>query len=244
MSKISPANLPQAQSATVTITGTGFEANSTVLWNGTAVPTTFVNSTTLQVTLTAAQVQNLGSAQVTVNNPGPGGSATIPVAVLVYPVPTVTAVSPSSLPAGAPGQTITVTGTNFVSGLMVQLDATAYPTTYASATSLTVQISAAALASGRTANLTVQNPDPLPAVSFAFNLPVTAPTPALTLISPLAVAQGASSATITLTGAGFEANSTAQWNGSSRSTLFVNPSSLRMTLTGQTWRMQARGRLR
>ncbi|HVG26932.1 MAG TPA: IPT/TIG domain-containing protein, partial [Acidobacteriaceae bacterium] len=231
VSDISPKSVAQARQATITITGTGFESNSAVTWNGVAVPTTFVNGTTLQVSLTADQVQSLGNAQVTVNNPGPGGSATVPVAVLVYPVPTVTAVSPASAAVGSGAKLVTVTGTNFIAGSVVQLDATAYPTASASATSLTAQIPAAAFASGRTANLTVQNPDPLPAVSLSFPFPVTAPTPLLGSISPTIGVQGSTSATITLTGTGFEANSAMQWNGSARPTTFVNPTSLRATLT-------------
>jgi hypothetical protein len=62
--------VPQAAAATVTVSGTGFEANSVVAWNGNARPTTYVNSTTLQIALSAADVQNFGTGTVTVVNPG------------------------------------------------------------------------------------------------------------------------------------------------------------------------------
>jgi uncharacterized repeat protein (TIGR01451 family) len=243
VSGISPNGVPQAHDATLTITGTGFESNSTVSWNGTAVPTTFVNSTTLTITLTASQVQSLGDAQITVNNPGPGGTTTVPVAVLVYPAPTVTAVSPASVPAGSGSTQIVVTGTNFVQGSVVQLDATAYPTTYISTTSLTAQIPASGWAAGRTANVTVQNPDPTPAVSLSFSLPVTAPTPVLIGIAPVTVVQGASGATIAVTGTGFEANSSVQWNGAARTTTFVNSNYLRVALTAADLASAGSGRI-
>lgn len=67
---LSPQVVAQGAPATVTVNGSGFEANSVVMWNGVAHATTFVNGTTLQVTLTAADLQNYGTGQITINNPG------------------------------------------------------------------------------------------------------------------------------------------------------------------------------
>lgn len=228
---ISPTSLPQAQSATLTITGTGFESNSTVQWNGTALTTAFVSSTTLTVSLTAAQVQSLGSAQITVNNPGPGGSATDPVAVLVYPVPAITSISPASVAQGSPTLQITITGTNFVTGSVVFFDQTAIPTTYISSTSLTAQVPAYLLASGHNASVAVQNQTPIVTMSSPATFAVTAPTPVLTSISPNTVGAGYKGGTIALTGTGFELNSVGQWNGSSRTTYYDNSTLLYMVVT-------------
>jgi hypothetical protein len=68
---LSPGSTPQGVPATITVNGSGFEANSVVMYNGAARPTTFVNGTTLQVSLTAADLQSFGSGQIPVNNPGP-----------------------------------------------------------------------------------------------------------------------------------------------------------------------------
>jgi trimeric autotransporter adhesin len=229
---LSPSSVPQATAASITISGSGFESNSSVLWNGTAVPTTFVNSTTLQVSLTADQVKSLGSAQITVNNPGPGGTTTTPVAVVIYPLPTVSSVTPSSIPVGYPSSVqITVTGTNFLSGSVVLLDTAPLATTYVSATTLTAVIPATALANGRTATIAVQNPNPLAGASSTISLSITGQIPALSSVAPNTVAQGASGATITLTGIGFVPGSVAQWNGSPRTTTYVNSTRLSMALT-------------
>jgi hypothetical protein len=45
---LSPRSVPQGVPATITVNGSGFEANSVVMCNGAARPITFVNGTTLQ----------------------------------------------------------------------------------------------------------------------------------------------------------------------------------------------------
>ena len=63
----------------MTITGTGFASGATVAFSGTFVQinsTTFVNSTTLTLNVTVHSVAALGARNVTVTNPGGGGSGT------------------------------------------------------------------------------------------------------------------------------------------------------------------------
>ena len=58
---------------TVTITGYNFMSSSAVLWNGSARTTTYTSSTQVQAQITAADIANSGSAQLSVTNPAPGG---------------------------------------------------------------------------------------------------------------------------------------------------------------------------
>src|ERR1043166_3305638 len=53
---------------TLTVNGSNFVSTSTVRWNGTALTTTFVSSTQLTATVTAALVASPGIASVTVVN--------------------------------------------------------------------------------------------------------------------------------------------------------------------------------
>jgi len=56
------------------VTGTNFNGNASINWNGTALTTTFVSGTQLTATIPAADVASAGTAAVTVTNPGtPGG---------------------------------------------------------------------------------------------------------------------------------------------------------------------------
>jgi hypothetical protein len=110
--------------ATITVTGTGFETNSVVLWNGSPRPTTFVSETTLQVALSATDLQQNAVGAITVNNPGPDGSTSSAAALNVtsQPIPSVTAVSITSTnySGGCPQLLVTVTGANFNSDSSIQ----------------------------------------------------------------------------------------------------------------------------
>ena len=81
---ISPASaLAGAAAQTVTVTGTGFVPTSTVTFNGAAVTPTITSSTQLTFPLTAAAQAAVGSFQVVVSNPAPGGGTSSPVSFLV-----------------------------------------------------------------------------------------------------------------------------------------------------------------
>lgn len=163
---------------------------------------------------------------------GGGGSSagTQPTQPTQNPTPTVTSVTPATVVAGSAAQTLTVSGTGFLSSSVVNFNSTALATSYVSATSLTATLPASAIAADGSAKITVTNPSPGGGVSGAFSFAISVPTPAVASLSPQRVPQGAA-ATITLTGTGFEANSVVQWNGSPRPTTFVNPTTLQVVLT-------------
>ncbi len=71
------------------VTGSGFVPASVVVWNGQDRPTQYLNATTLSASITAADVDSVGSFDVTVRNPQPGGgtSPTGVASVTVRPVP-------------------------------------------------------------------------------------------------------------------------------------------------------------
>src|SRR5271165_3399620 len=56
------------------VTGTNFNSNATINWNGTALTTTHVSGTQLTATVPDADVATAGTAQVTVTNPGTAGT--------------------------------------------------------------------------------------------------------------------------------------------------------------------------
>jgi FG-GAP-like repeat/Abnormal spindle-like microcephaly-assoc'd, ASPM-SPD-2-Hydin/FG-GAP repeat len=58
---------------TLTVNGTGFINSSVVNWNGSPRATTYVSSTEVTATITAADIAKAGSFKVTVTNPAPGG---------------------------------------------------------------------------------------------------------------------------------------------------------------------------
>jgi len=84
LTSLSPNTGPMNTSATVTLTGTGFAANSTVAMNGTNVTATYVSSTQLTVAIPASSTTLPGNLNFTVTTPAPGGGTTAPLAYTVY----------------------------------------------------------------------------------------------------------------------------------------------------------------
>jgi hypothetical protein len=67
------AAAPGSPAFTLTVNGTGFVSGAVVNWNGSARATTFVSSSQLTASITAADVATAGTATITVTNPTPGG---------------------------------------------------------------------------------------------------------------------------------------------------------------------------
>lgn len=79
------ATPPGGPGFTLTVNGSGFVSNATVNWNGTVLPTTFVNQGQLTATVPAANIASNQTVSVTVTNPAPGGgtSNSVPFTVTV-----------------------------------------------------------------------------------------------------------------------------------------------------------------
>jgi uncharacterized repeat protein (TIGR01451 family) len=177
---------------TLTLNGSNFISSSIAQWNGGNRTTTFVNSTQLTASITAADILTAGSASVTVFNPtiillkpqGSAGQATTAPAgntsnALTFtinapnPVPTLTSLVPSSLAAGGAAFTLTLNGTNFISSSVAQWKGVARTTTFVSATQLTAAISASDIATPGTAAVTVFNPTPGGGTSNSLTFTIT-----------------------------------------------------------------------
>jgi hypothetical protein len=74
LSSISPQSaLLRGKTFTLTVNGSNFAPSSTVSWNGTALPTTFLNSEQLSATVAASLITQMGSGQISVSTGSPGG---------------------------------------------------------------------------------------------------------------------------------------------------------------------------
>lgn len=146
--------------ATITVSGTGFVASSTVQVNGSARTTTFVNGTQLSFAPTVADLAAPGTLAVTVSNAAPGGGTAAAVNLTVTAgTPMIASVSPNSILTGSADTTVTITGTNFVSTSVAYLGSTtALATTYVSSTEIKAVVPTASLTSLGWLALTVQTP--------------------------------------------------------------------------------------
>ncbi|MBV9872665.1 MAG: IPT/TIG domain-containing protein [Frankiaceae bacterium] len=123
---VSPNSGPTTGGQSITVTGTGFVSGTTVKsgqGGNPAIPATnVVVVTPTQITATTGGGATAGKFHLVVTVPGAAPSAANPSDFYRYsnPQPTVTAVSPNSGPTTG-GQSITVTGTGFVTGATVKI---------------------------------------------------------------------------------------------------------------------------
>ena len=109
-------------------------------------------------------VASNGALTEVAGSPFPGQSAALQSLTAFPPksckslAPTLTSISPTSAVAGGAAITLTVNGTNFVSGSAVNFNGSALATTFVSATQLTATILASDIASAGSFNVTVTNP--------------------------------------------------------------------------------------
>lgn len=157
LSLLSPSTVGRGGSDFIlTLTGTNFDAASTVTWNGTGRQTTYVSPTQLLVDIAASDIVTAGSYPVVVMKPATPGvpSNTLSVTVANAAL-SLTKVSPTSVTAGNTAFTQTVFGTGFDVTSVVQWNGSSRTTTFVSTTELLAQISATDVASVATANVTV-----------------------------------------------------------------------------------------
>jgi hypothetical protein len=76
------------------------------------------------------------------------------------PVPAISTLSPSSAAAGSAAITLSLSGSNFINGSVVNWNGTALPTTFVSSSSLTASVASTLLATAGTASVNVFNPAP------------------------------------------------------------------------------------
>lgn len=156
------------------VNGAGFICDGDlVLWNGSSRAVTGCTNTQLAASISANDIATAGTASIVVNSSQLTSNQV--VFVINNPVPAISSLSPASVFAGTGPLTLTVNGSNFVSGSFVRLNGTPYPTTFVSSRQLTASISAIAVSSATTASVTVANPPPGGGISNAVDFIVTAP---------------------------------------------------------------------
>ena len=234
---LSPARMPAGSADfSLTVTGSGFDAFSKVQWNGVNRPTTVANVRTLRATISAGDVASVGTANITVFTPAPGGgfSASLPFTIDQPPVLTISA------PTVAPGGSETMTLTNGYGNATDYLtlaavgspDSSSVQTTNVGAgvTSRTWTVAMPTTGGNYEFRLFINNAraatSPPVFVDSTLN-----PLPAITSLSPNHILGGGAAFTLTVNGSGFTSSSVVRWNGSGRTTTFVSGTQLQAAIT-------------
>jgi hypothetical protein len=209
VSGASPNNGPVAGNIQVTVAGQNFDPLARAFFGGVQAASTALPTTPTQLVVTAPP-HSAGVADVQVVN-SDGQSGTRSNAYTYNSLPTISSVSPASGPT-AGGTSVTIIGTNFLTGALVFFGAIQAPTaTVNSATQITAVTPAQ---SPGTVSVSVLNPDGQSAMrSNAFSYTVTAPAPTLGSVSPDS-GPDTGGTTILINGTNFQAGATVQLGGS------------------------------
>ena len=210
---------------TMVISGANFVSGSTVRWNGANRTTTFTNSAQLIAAIPASDITIPGTASVTVVNPG---SITSNALIFTISGPSLTITTNSPLPPGT-------VGTSYSQTLGASGGTPPY-TWSVSSGSLPAGLALGASngtisgtpSAGGSSTFTVRVSDTAAvSVTKQFQLSIAdASGPVLSSINPSSVTAGGPAFTLTVNGPNFLSSSTVRWNGSNRTTTFVNSSQL------------------
>ncbi len=223
LTSISP-NQASAGSAdtTITLTGTGFVSGAKVYFGATAIAPTVVNATTATATIPAVLLASVGTEQVKIGNPGPGGgdsnTQTFTIVAAADPPPVIAQLTPAEARVGSNTLSMNVwsNAPSFLGGATVYADGTPLGTTWVNPYSLEAEIPAGMLITAGTLSITVKNPGAGSSNALTFTTKSSGnAVPTISSVSPSSAALGASTpTTITITGTGFmnggqQANTTA-----------------------------------
>jgi uncharacterized protein (TIGR03437 family) len=159
---LSPNSLPQNSAGqTLELIGVGFvqgSQGSVVTFNGVAHTVTYLSPTLLTIELSETDLATAGTYSVIAKNPTPqGGASNIVQFAVGNPTPAITSLWPSSVPPGSPPQSLSITGTGFLSTSMVTFNGISRDPMSSSSTQLTIQLSATDLATAGTFPVAVAN---------------------------------------------------------------------------------------
>jgi WD40-like Beta Propeller Repeat len=220
-------------SFTLTVNGSNFASSATVHWNGQSVPTTFVSRQQVTAAIPPSLIASAGIFSVSAQNANSNESNALQFRVN-NPAPQITSTSPDNAMAGAAPLNLTISGSNFISGATLLLNGSPRPAISQSDTQLLTTLSASDLASARSINVTVANPEPSAGpsnqITFTINPFTSNPAPTLASASDTSVPAAWPGFPLTVNGTNFVAASVLQWNGVDRVTTVVSSTELKAAI--------------
>ncbi|HLJ47739.1 MAG TPA: protease pro-enzyme activation domain-containing protein [Bryobacteraceae bacterium] len=252
---LSPSPMTGSSSnQTLTITGSGFQSGASVKASYTGFSTTLavtsVTATQIKATINVGTTARTWSIQVV--NPGNVASNTASLQVTAPVVtPSITALSPNPMTGASANQTLTIQGTNFGTGAIVQASYPGFSTnlTVTSLTATQIQATINVGITARSWTIRVTNPGNLS--SNSATLQVNAPAaPSITSLTPNPMTGSRNSQVLTINGTGFQTgngltvrlvsgNTTIQVQGFSLSATATQiRAAVNVGITAQKWNVQ------
>jgi hypothetical protein len=193
---------------TLTVDGVGFVSGAVVQWNGAALTTTSISINQVTAQVPPNLVTSPTTASITVFAGG-NTSNQVPLAV-VSADPIINSIAPNVAMAGGSGFTLTVNGTGFANGAVVQWNGTALTTAYVSAQVLKATVPASLIASTGSAQVTAVVGQ---ATSNSVQFSITDASPTIGSLYPSVALAGAGQFLLTIHGVNFGTTPTVSWGG-------------------------------
>ena len=164
-------NMPGKFTETIVVTGTNFGPQTQIrIYKATDLPPEFedpklvLSSTQLVMDVDDFDYSCLGEWKVELMNPEPGGGATPAVSFFITAGtfsgnPFIVSMNPTMVAAGGPGFTLTINGTNFKSGALVQFNVAILDALVLSSMQMTVNVPAFLIQAAGRVPIRVINPD-------------------------------------------------------------------------------------
>jgi hypothetical protein len=210
---------------TLTISGINFTSSAVVLWNGSALTTTYKSASQLTAVVPASLISAVNTSSITVSTTG--GVSPAATFTVNPSAPVISSLSPASAIAGGNDLTLTLIGTNFTSTSTITFAGTQLAASYLSATQMTATIPAALTASAGTAAVTVSN---VTGISSGKNFAINPPPPVIASLSPAFIVVGSAAFTMTISGTNFTSTSTVLWWLTPIAFTYVSPTQLTVAI--------------
>ncbi len=253
LQNLAPASLTAGSAATsLTLNGTRFYPDSTVLWNGSPLTTSFVSSRKLEAQVPAALLANAGTVSVTVRTGPIGGGEAPPLALLITavgtaPLPAIASLSPEAAQASGEALEVTISGSGFTPQSRALLNGNSVATTYVNSSTLLAQLAASDLDAPGPLAISVVNQPEAGSPSLAADAPAAPPLkfavapldsaalPGISHFAPGSLEAGGAEQWLTVKGFNFAAQpgtrTLATWNGAPRETMVLDAQTLQLRLS-------------
>ncbi len=225
---LSPSSVAAGGSSfALSVIGQNFVKGATVKANGALRTTTFVDSSHLTVQIASSDTLKAGTVDIVITNPDGSTSPAAQLTVTAGLIPTIVSISPSSVMAGAAPFTLTINGTNFVSGATVKIGSSSRSAIVVDSKTILVQVTTADILNPGQTPVMVTTPPPNGGVSNSLPLFIVSQlAPTATSIVPSSVTAGSQNFTLLVTGSNFQIDDIVQIGGSPRVTVSVDPTHL------------------
>jgi hypothetical protein len=191
---------------TLTVSGTNFISTAVVMWNNTALTTTYVSTTTLKAAVPASLIVSYSTVSITVTTSG--GVSPSAIFTINPPPPIISDLQPARLYVGNSDFVLTIDGSYFTPSTVVLWGNTPLVMSYSFSHCIMAAVPARLVATAGTASVTVTTAGGTSAVTtFTIDpLPQT-----ISSLSPISVPAGSAAFTLTINGNNFTPDMTVMW---------------------------------